>query len=190
MSGLGLNASQLAGAGGQAQPWLRRTGGVSGSGDVPSPESPVRTGTVVSSRVRRTIAAELQRPRLRTLCPARPRNSGLFVRHGAVLPRHRRHRARWPSAENKGPFGHRSAFSDRRARVSRARFLGGCDQLRARRFERLDIPSFRRDCRTVRSIFSFEMACVLQPVGSRSDSLNHFRPVRARRDTGIAAPIS
>jgi hypothetical protein len=78
----------------------------------------------------------------RDIVSGRPRNSGLFVRHGAVLPRHRRHRARWPSAGNKGPFGHRSAFSDRRARVSRARFLGGCDQLRVRRFDRLDIPSF------------------------------------------------
>lgn len=118
-------------------------------------------------------------PRLGTMCPARPRNSGLLVRHGAILPRHRRQRARRPMAENKGPVGHRSAFSDRRAWVSRASFPGGCDPL-----------PFRRDCRTVRSIFSFEMACVLQPVGSRFDSLNHFRPVRARRDTGIAAPIS
>lgn len=32
MSGLGLDASQLAGAGGQAQPWLRRTGRAVGVG--------------------------------------------------------------------------------------------------------------------------------------------------------------
>jgi hypothetical protein len=62
--------------------------------------------------------------------------------------------------------------------------------LRVRRFERLDIPSFHRDCRTVQSIFSVELAWVLQPVGSRSDSRNHCRPVRARRDNRIAAPIS